>query len=235
MLTVEQLLSEVGLELASGQERAATAVRSVHSTELLDPTPWLRGGELLLTTGIQLDTDERQHQYVGRLVRHGIAGVGFGVGLGHQQLPVTLLAAAHEHGLPVFAVPYSCRSWRSPSAPSRISSASSTKPCAAAPRSRGAWSGSCSRNAGSTRSCASSRKRSAAARRCCGKRGGDRRQRPARDERLGGPDGGGRRRRRHNATAPARPRVARHRSRARPRPRPGWPASATSRWATSSG
>ncbi len=106
MLTVEQLLSEVGLELATGLQRAATAVRSVHSTELLDPTPWLSGGELLLTTGIKLNTDERQHQYVGRLVRHGIAGVGFGVGFGHQELPATLLSAAQEHGLPLFEVPY---------------------------------------------------------------------------------------------------------------------------------
>ena len=29
-------------------------MRWVHSTELTDPTPWLKGGELLLTMGIQL-------------------------------------------------------------------------------------------------------------------------------------------------------------------------------------
>ena len=45
------LIAELGLELASGQESAQAHVRWVHSTELLDPTPWLRGGELLLTTG----------------------------------------------------------------------------------------------------------------------------------------------------------------------------------------
>ena len=94
MLTVERLLSEVGLELAAGQASAAAAVRSVHSTELLDPTPWLSGGELLLTTGIQLDSAERQRAYVARLVEHGIAGVGFGVGFGHRALPAGLLEAA---------------------------------------------------------------------------------------------------------------------------------------------
>jgi PucR family transcriptional regulator, purine catabolism regulatory protein len=106
MLTVERLLSEVGLELAAGQASAAAAVRSVHSTELLDPTPWLSGGELLLTTGIQLDSAELQRAYVARLVSHGIAGVGFGVGFGHRALPAALLEAAQEHALPVFEVPY---------------------------------------------------------------------------------------------------------------------------------
>ena len=107
MLTLDRLLADVALELATGQATAAaTAVRWVHSTELIDPTPWLTGGELLLTTGIQLDTDTRQREYVARLVRHGIAGVGFGVGFAHVALPPALLEAAREHGLPVFAVPY---------------------------------------------------------------------------------------------------------------------------------
>ena len=66
MLTVERLLSEVGLELAAGQASAAAPLRWVHCTELLDPTPWLSGGELVLTTGSQLDSGERQREYVRR-------------------------------------------------------------------------------------------------------------------------------------------------------------------------
>jgi purine catabolism regulator len=106
MLTVQRLLAEVGLELASGRSSAQRPVRWVHSTELLDPTPWLTGGELLLTTGIQLDSDERQRAYVARLSRHGIAGVGLGVGFSHDELPPALLVAAAEHELPLFEVPY---------------------------------------------------------------------------------------------------------------------------------
>ncbi len=106
MLTVERLLREAGLELAAGHASAAAAVRSVHSTELLDPTPWLTGGELLLTTGSQLRSDERQREYVARLAAHGIAGVGLGVGFEHRALPAALLDAAGEHALPVFEVPY---------------------------------------------------------------------------------------------------------------------------------
>ncbi|MEY2517272.1 MAG: hypothetical protein QOJ89_4630 [bacterium] len=97
MLTLDRLLADVGLELATGRDAAATSVRWVHCTELMDPTPWLTGGELLLTTGIQLDTETRQREYVARLVRHGIAGVGFGVGFAHVAMPPALLAAAREH------------------------------------------------------------------------------------------------------------------------------------------
>ena len=106
MLTLEALVAEVGLELASGHEAAGTAVRWVHSTELRDPTPWLSGGELLLTTGIQLNDDESQRTFVARLVGHGIAGLGFGTGFTHAGLPEALMAAAAEHGFPVFEVPY---------------------------------------------------------------------------------------------------------------------------------
>jgi PucR family transcriptional regulator, purine catabolism regulatory protein len=106
VLTVERLLSEAGLELAAGRASAAAPVRWVHCTELRDPTPWLRGGELLLTTGSRLDSAERQREYVARLVRHGIAGVGLGVGFEHVALPDALLEAAHERALPLFEVPY---------------------------------------------------------------------------------------------------------------------------------
>jgi purine catabolism regulatory family protein/PucR-like helix-turn-helix protein/diguanylate cyclase with GGDEF domain len=106
VLTVERLIDEVGLVLASGSESGQTPVRWVHSTELPDPTPWLTGGELVLTTGAQLGGAEAQREYVRRLVGHGIAALGFGTGFAHEQLPQALLAAAREAGFPVFEVPY---------------------------------------------------------------------------------------------------------------------------------
>ncbi|HEX4363806.1 MAG TPA: PucR family transcriptional regulator [Solirubrobacteraceae bacterium] len=106
MLTVGRLLSEVGLELATGHASESASVRWVHLTELADPTPWLTGGELILTTGLALDGADRQREYVERLVAHGIAGLGFGVGFTHDGLPDALLDAAREHDLPLFAVPY---------------------------------------------------------------------------------------------------------------------------------
>ncbi|HUR83866.1 MAG TPA: PucR family transcriptional regulator ligand-binding domain-containing protein [Solirubrobacteraceae bacterium] len=106
MLTVAALLDELGLRLLEPEAGASAPVRWVHSTELLDPTPWLRGGELLLTTGIQLDAPARQREFVDRLVDHGIAALGVGTGLTHAELPPAIVDAARRRGLPLFEVPY---------------------------------------------------------------------------------------------------------------------------------
>lgn len=105
-LTVESLIEELGLSLACGQEAAQAHVRWVHSTELPDPTPWLKGGELLLTTGMQLPEAKAQRDYVERLADHGIAGLGFGVGFAHRRVPRALATAAERRGFPLFEVPY---------------------------------------------------------------------------------------------------------------------------------
>ncbi|MCD0448463.1 PucR family transcriptional regulator [Actinocorallia sp. API 0066] len=77
-------------------------VRWVAVSELADPTPFLEGGELLLTTGMRLDDPE---EYVARLVGRSVAGLGFGVGLGHEAVPSGLVEAAQRHGLPLLEVP----------------------------------------------------------------------------------------------------------------------------------
>jgi len=105
-LTLASLTEELGLELASGRDAATAHLRWVHSTELPDPTPWLRGGELLLTTGLQLKRPRVQAQFIERLVDHDIVGLGFGTGFTHEQLPEALLDAARERSFPVFEVPY---------------------------------------------------------------------------------------------------------------------------------
>ena len=127
MLTVEQLSSTSwASSLRPGRKRAATR-RCAGCTS---PSCWTRrrgcrGGELLLTTGIQLESDERQREFVRRLVRHGLAGVGFGTGFGHQELPAALLAAAQRAAAARCSrCPTRCRSSRSPRRRSRDSSTS---------------------------------------------------------------------------------------------------------------
>ncbi len=105
-LTVESLIGELGLELISGRSSAQTRVRWVHSTELPDPTPWLKGGEMLLTTGLQLETPKAQREYLGRLVENDIAALGFGTGFRHRKVPAALVKAAQDRGFPLFEVPY---------------------------------------------------------------------------------------------------------------------------------
>jgi PucR family transcriptional regulator, purine catabolism regulatory protein len=105
-LTVESLIGELGLELVCGRESAQAHVRWVHSSELADPTPWLKGGELLLTTGLQLSGPKAQRELVERLAEHHIAGLGFGTGFAHKRLPAALVTAARARAFPLFEVPY---------------------------------------------------------------------------------------------------------------------------------
>jgi len=106
VLSVESLVAELGLTLATGEESAKANVRWVHSSELLDPTPWLRGGELLLSTGLQLTGPKAQREFVERLAEHEIAGLGFGTGFAHKRVPAALLNTARKLGFPLFEVPY---------------------------------------------------------------------------------------------------------------------------------
>src|SRR4051794_34090888 len=105
-LTVESLIGELGLELISGRGSGGAHVRWVHSSELVDPRPWLKGGEMLLTTGIQLEGPKVQREYLDRLVDHHIAALGFGTGFRHRRVPAALVKAADQHGFPLFEVPY---------------------------------------------------------------------------------------------------------------------------------
>src|SRR5689334_15935127 len=106
MLTVRELLKDLDVRLVAGDGSVDLPVRWVHITELTDPTPWLSGGELLLTTGLQLDTPERQREFVTRLTDHHLAGLGFGIGFGHRSVPEALIEAAAARDFPVFEVPY---------------------------------------------------------------------------------------------------------------------------------
>jgi purine catabolism regulator len=106
MLTVRGLVTEMGLELAVGEDGADAPIRWVHISELPDPTPWLSGGELLLTTGIQLDREERQREFIRLLSGRHLAGLGFGTGFDHHELPRGILDEARRLDFAVFEVPY---------------------------------------------------------------------------------------------------------------------------------
>src|SRR3954453_23448647 len=106
MLTVRELLDGADVQALAGEGHLDVPVRWVHISELDDPTPFLSGGELLLTTGMALTTPEQQRDYVRRLADHGLAGMGFGTGFGHDAVPEALVQAAQERGFPLFEVPY---------------------------------------------------------------------------------------------------------------------------------
>src|SRR5690606_32549496 len=93
------------LRLLNGADKLDTPVRWVAVSELTDPTPYLEGGELLLTTGLRWSHETDAARYVRRLVDRGVAGLGFGLGVVHDQVPSTLVEAVARFGLPLIAVP----------------------------------------------------------------------------------------------------------------------------------
>lgn len=91
---------------AAGFEPPATTVTAVHISELVDPTPYLSGGELLLTTGLALPRSTMGCQrYVRRLVEAQISALGLGLGPVHAAVPETLARACRDAGLCLLVVP----------------------------------------------------------------------------------------------------------------------------------
>src|SRR3954447_26490888 len=106
MLTVREVLGDLDVQVLAGEANLDVPVRWVHISELRDPTPWLSGGEVLLTTGMQLDTAKRQREFVVRLADHQLAGLGLGTGFAHDAVPKAMIEAAEDRDFPVFEVPY---------------------------------------------------------------------------------------------------------------------------------
>ncbi|WP_405941725.1 PucR family transcriptional regulator [Streptomyces sp. NBC_00207] len=92
---------ELGLRRLAGPAEAD--VHGVHASEMADPSPYLLGGELLLTAGAGLGADP--DGYVSRLAEAGVAALGFGVAPVHEQVPAGLAEACERHGLPLLEVP----------------------------------------------------------------------------------------------------------------------------------
>ena len=109
MITVQDILEipELNLKLLAGGKSTSNPVRWVHISEVPDPTKWLKGGELLLTTGYSFVGDEEQQvSQIKRLIDHNISGLGFGTGFSYDKVPPALVNVAQEYDFPLFEVPY---------------------------------------------------------------------------------------------------------------------------------
>lgn len=108
VISLAQLHHQLGGELrpAKGHQVARRQISGVHISELDDPTPYLEGGELLLTTGIPVAGGGAQiDAYVKRLVERDIAALGLGLGAGVDEVPEVLAASCARNGLELLVVP----------------------------------------------------------------------------------------------------------------------------------
>ena len=92
-----------GARVVAGAAGLDRRVRWVHVAEVADIAHLLRGGELVLTTGIALPSDDAAlGEYVDDLAKVGVAGLVIElVRRWHDDLPAGLKAAADRHGLPL--------------------------------------------------------------------------------------------------------------------------------------
>lgn len=98
-------LAELDLRVCTPGSGLGRPLRWVAVSEQADPTPWIETGDLLLTTGMTMDVSSSAcAAYVERLVAAGAAGLGFGVGLHHDEVPAVLVDAAERCGLPVLEI-----------------------------------------------------------------------------------------------------------------------------------
>lgn len=105
--TVADLLAEpgLGLVLATPATDLTRPVRWVQTTELTDPTPYLRPDELICTVGTSLLSDRDVQTFVTALAGSA-AALCFGLGDVHERLPKGLAECCRRVGLPLLTLPY---------------------------------------------------------------------------------------------------------------------------------
>ena len=89
--------------VVAGEAALDRVVRWVHVAEVPDIASLLRGGELVLTTGIGLPADDAGlRAFVSELAEVGIAGLAVELGRRYAtSVPKVMVAAAEKHGLPL--------------------------------------------------------------------------------------------------------------------------------------
>ncbi|MEU6981207.1 MULTISPECIES: PucR family transcriptional regulator [unclassified Streptomyces] len=106
-ITVQRALELPGLrsglpEVVAGADRLHRTVRWVHAGEVPNIASLLKGGELLLTTGLGLGTrPAEQRAFVRRLAERGIAALVVELGPRFARLPATIVETARATGLPL--------------------------------------------------------------------------------------------------------------------------------------
>ena len=103
--TVRHLLDEPALavHLVVGGD-LDRPIRWVHVAELSDPSPYLVGEELLLTTGMWSHQGTSALAFVRRLVPRRVAGIGYGLLDAEDEVPAALVRACRSEGVPLIAV-----------------------------------------------------------------------------------------------------------------------------------
>ncbi|WP_169872624.1 PucR family transcriptional regulator [Corynebacterium cystitidis] len=105
LLPFEWLFAQSALELRSVVHTTA-GFTAIHPTEMMDPSPYILPGSIVLTTGITwTGSPTTIEDYVHRLHNAGTIGIGFGTEVAVDKVPATLISSCRALGLGLFEVP----------------------------------------------------------------------------------------------------------------------------------
>jgi len=106
-MTVRRLAAttSLGLAIVAGHDDVDLSISWAHAIELQDPTRWLAGGELVMTTGLHLPRSAtKQYEYVERIAQTGAVALAFDTGTVHERVPDAIIRAGDELGFAVLSV-----------------------------------------------------------------------------------------------------------------------------------
>ncbi|MFN8374737.1 MAG: PucR family transcriptional regulator ligand-binding domain-containing protein [Anaerolineae bacterium] len=113
MFTVADALRHealAGSQLVAGRGGLHKAIRWVHNAGVPDAAEWLNGGELVLTTYINMPPDEAgQCAYIQAMADKGVTALALAVGRYIDRVPEYMRTAAEQNNLPLLEIPYTLR------------------------------------------------------------------------------------------------------------------------------
>jgi purine catabolism regulator len=93
--------------LLAGESGADRPVLWAHTCELAEPWEWMGSGALLLTTGLNIPSEQdRQVEFLTRLARAGLSGMAVGAGMNAPPLTPAALGTADALDFPILETAY---------------------------------------------------------------------------------------------------------------------------------
>jgi len=109
-ITLEKISKQAGylykMKLEAGESGLKNIVQWVHIIEDYDVADFLRGSELVFTTGIECDSDEWILNFTHNIYENGACGLVINIGTHIKSIPASVLQFCDQNKLPIFSVPW---------------------------------------------------------------------------------------------------------------------------------
>jgi sugar diacid utilization regulator len=99
-------LDELRLQVRAFDRGLDRPIRWVHTTELIDPSLYLQGGELILTTGVWRKRSDDEKRFVASLVRANACGLVYGLPKPNARMLPGLVSECERNELPLLEASY---------------------------------------------------------------------------------------------------------------------------------